>query len=652
MDDGNYGYGTLDQRYPGFLECDGRSLAAADYPWLFDAIGNQYGGTGAYVEATSTYSGSFNLPDYRGVRMAGRGIVDANKGSSAFLPVTSGGGSYEVAGSTGGWWYVDDVDVAGTNPLEQIIAPAGQEQGTESEYFSLGTTRTSGTELLTADVEFNVTGSVSANIGPISEVSVRVPPHDHFFVTCETSGPDGDPVIPWGVRAFYGSGRPASNPITSDTYRDGNEPDGVTAEDYWRKDELEGFDYNTFLSEARDTDPSEDEDTLFPATGNNEVNFGNYWGSPLAELQAEIAGLDPANYAAPPGTGSGGSGTDEGSPAAPQTPGDPGGEIVSFELRYSAKFTEPETGDPDPDNSEGGTAGPPSTGGSWHDLGEGYRIGEPGSDWNDPSTPSSAFTVTEDLEYLSGSSGTGSGAEAQVTFEPWDIGDGKLYTRYSVTITESGTGYSAGDTLTIATWRDTFFSSEGSPSAPRLVRVKEVTPAIPNSGGDPAVPSTPGAPGNADTPIIDPGISYPTNAQPEDFFEMADGLKPSSLGSATDAGVIDTKEAGARINNYQGYEALKTHSHLIGKDPVLVPNSDYSYGNVNSSAEQFREGLSTFDNFTTVTFNQSDVGIELNSATFTWNNSTKPVPQPKMDPQKKVPIVTPFHKMKYIIKAY
>lgn len=40
----------------GWLMCDGRQLATADYPNLFAVIGYTYGGSGA----------NFNIPDYRG----------------------------------------------------------------------------------------------------------------------------------------------------------------------------------------------------------------------------------------------------------------------------------------------------------------------------------------------------------------------------------------------------------------------------------------------------------------------------------------------------------------------------------------------------------------------------------------------------------
>lgn len=423
VDDGNYGYGTLADRYPGFLECNGQSVAAADYPWLFDAIGTQYGGTATYVTATKTYSGNFNLPDYRGVRMVGRGIVDANRGSSAFVPVTSAGGSYELPGSTGGWWYVDDVDVAGANPLEQVIAPAGQTTGVDSEYFSLGTPRTSGTDELTADVDFNITGFVTGTMNDITSVPVRVPSHEHAFVTSETADPDGDPVIPWGVPAYYKTGRQSQ---TSDTNDANNRPDDESDaldDGYWENISLDGFDYTEFDQEVGDTGGFNGAEDFLPNSGTVTVSFGNYWGSPASQLNSQL---------------------------------------------------------------EGSTA---------------------------------------------------------------------------------------------------------------------------------------------------------------DHFE------PGTQ-NTTDAGVIDTTEGRGRIQNYQNSGATLTHSHLLGLDPVLDPTQDFSYGNVNATASAYRNGLATFGNTCQITFNQAEVGLELNSATFSWNNATKPVPQAKMDPQRKVPIVTPFHKMKYIIKAY
>ena len=59
-----------------------------------------------------------------------------------------------------------------------------------------------------------------------------------------------------------------------------------------------------------------------------------------------------------------------------------------------------------------------------------------------------------------------------------------------------------------------------------------------------------------------------------------------------------------------------------------------------------------------ITFNQSavgseaGVGVELNTAQFRLNTSIKPVPTVEFHPNRTVPILEDFHKVKYIIKAF
>jgi len=427
LDDGNFGYGSIVERFPGFLPCDGASYAVVDYPWLWESIGNTYGGNGTYIPSTKSYSGNFNVPDYRNVRMVGAGIVDANRGSSAFVPVTSAGGSFELTGSTGGYWYVDDVDVAGPDPLEQVIAPAGSSDGVDSDYFTLGTPRTFGTELLESQVDFTVTGEVIAEIGPVSQVTVRPPSHEHQIVTGTVDGDEGDPLIPWGRRAYYSTGQEGDDdfgPLSDNV----NSAGDVTSGRYW---ENAGFwTFSEVDKEVQNTyGPGSSISDYLPGSGNGTATFGNYWGSPFNQ----IGGLS------------------------------------------------------------------------------------------------------------------------------------------------------------------------------------------------------------------------------DDYFQ-----KSNSNGAPTDAGVIDTQSTSARINNYLSiYSGTLTHSHLLGTDPVTNPQTDFTYGNVNSDAVSFRQGLANFNASPDLKFTQnatsdggSGVDIELNPATFSWNNSSKPVPTATLNPQRKVPIVAPFHKVKYIIKSY
>ena len=165
--DGSYGTldGELTSRFPGYLECDGELYAAADFPELYEVIEETYGGTGVtYDASTKTYTGQFRVPDLRNRKLVGTGVVDGNRASSAFPPIDAGGSVYE-AGGIGGWWYVDDVDVAGDNPYEQILGEAGGTTGVTSNFFSLGTVKTVFDADLTADVDFSITGSVTALIG-------------------------------------------------------------------------------------------------------------------------------------------------------------------------------------------------------------------------------------------------------------------------------------------------------------------------------------------------------------------------------------------------------------------------------------------------------------------------------------------------------
>ena len=54
-----------------------------------------------------------------------------------------------------------------------------------------------------------------------------------------------------------------------------------------------------------------------------------------------------------------------------------------------------------------------------------------------------------------------------------------------------------------------------------------------------------------------------------------------------------------------------------------------------------------------VVFTQSDVFMDLTPGTFVYSSSFKrPTPDVEMQPQRQVPIINPFHKTKYIIKAY
>ena len=397
-------YGNLENRFPGFLECDGSSYPVAQYSDLWNVIKNTYGGDGDYNSETKVYSGSFKVPDYRNKRICGVGQVDGNRGGSSFLPVNIG--SINQVGSFGGYWYIARTGIAGPLPLEQVFTG-----GTESDFFSIGTVKTEGTENVRGEVDFNISGSINAFIGQVGETTVNVPAHEHIFWSSSTEPDGGEPVIPWGRMALY---------FTNDAEITQNKSRVKDRE--VRPVNIQVFREalgSTFIQEVEAT--GIEFDSIVPFDTTEVVSFGNWWASPVSTL----------------------------------------------------------------DNLAGN----------------------------------------------------------------------------------------------------------------RLYNV-------------------------------------------------------SGSGGRNDAGVIDTKNSTMRIDAYASPGVLKTHSHLMSLDAATNPQTDFTRGNVNGPGTKYASSLPTANPTLEVTFNQSELLLELSPAEFTFNSRIKPIPTVEMFPNKVVPLATPFHKVKYIIKAY
>jgi hypothetical protein len=172
---------NIDSTYPGWLECDGRTLNVAEYRALYSVIGNTYGGTPNV---------NFKLPDYRSKKICGTGRLNGNSGSSLFLPFNSGpdgnpgGGGLDISGSTGGFYTI--------NTLRQLpegseITPGSPSDpgvigGNSVDTFSLGSYRSQGFESVVDIFDCELSGDITFGVGPISERTVAaIPPHFHFI---------------------------------------------------------------------------------------------------------------------------------------------------------------------------------------------------------------------------------------------------------------------------------------------------------------------------------------------------------------------------------------------------------------------------------------------------------------------------------------
>ena len=119
------------------------------------------------------------------------------------------------------------------------------------------------------------------------------------------------------------------------------------------------------------------------------------------------------------------------------------------------------------------------------------------------------------------------------------------------------------------------------------------------------------------------------------------------------AAVVDTEVTKFTIDSYIPTSGFTNpHSHFLTEDIVQNAQLDFSSGN-SGGAGTITSGLGNGATQLSLVFTQADIFMDMTDATFTWNSSfAKPTPSVSMTPQIQVPILNPFHKTKYIIKAY
>ena len=127
-------------------------------------------------------------------------------------------------------------------------------------------------------------------------------------------------------------------------------------------------------------------------------------------------------------------------------------------------------------------------------------------------------------------------------------------------------------------------------------------------------------------------------------------------GNTSDQAMIDTSPTNFSIESYAPTNLL-THSHYI--TTIRPARFDYSYGAADGVGTKV--GFSATDApaatdaaaTKTITFNAAGTTLGVNDATFTMSSTIKnPIPEVSLKPKKVVPIGVPFHKVRYIIKAY
>ena len=240
---GSYGDldGGVNDRYPGFVPCDGRLLNKNDYFELYTILGGEYGES----------SNEFRVPDYRNRRLCGIGQVDGNKGNSAQVPIAPGSSKgIRDPGAEGGYWYFDRIGPRGSQPLEQVQGVTSATGSLDSDFFSLGTVRLTGLETLTTPVIFTVSPAsfVTAQISKLNSITVAAPSHNHSYISAVVESDGAEASIPWDQplgRAMFGTGTgKLDGPNEYDATTGGDDEDLTSGENAERIRQV----WNTYFS--------------------------------------------------------------------------------------------------------------------------------------------------------------------------------------------------------------------------------------------------------------------------------------------------------------------------------------------------------------------------------------------------------------------
>lgn len=92
------------------------------------------------------------------------------------------------------------------------------------------------------------------------------------------------------------------------------------------------------------------------------------------------------------------------------------------------------------------------------------------------------------------------------------------------------------------------------------------------------------------------------------------------------------------------------HSHYLSLSAITATSTTFSYGNVDNQGTAY-PGTPT-NSSVTITYTADQLGLGVLPGKFTLNSNKQLIPTPSLSPQTKVPLITPYTWVKWLIKAY
>lgn len=262
--------GKANARFPGWIYCDGRFVSPADYPLLYDVIGNTFG---------ANLGGEFRVPDMRNRKLLGTGNVDNQAPSSPIVTPEygpakqKGNGSAFIPGSFGGMWYIDTIADPGIDELEQVETPATGQPAQDSQFFAIAQIITTGYSDVSDTIEFVTSGIVTGNVSLKETKLFDAPFHTHELVTGQADAGSFKGRVSWGSQG----GAPGATNIGQKSGSDAFPPlEGAVSINLWG--------YHTGSSYQLIGDPSNSDDTANTIRTTNPIaTYGTVWGREIGE---------------------------------------------------------------------------------------------------------------------------------------------------------------------------------------------------------------------------------------------------------------------------------------------------------------------------------------------------------------------------------
>jgi hypothetical protein len=148
-------------------------------------------------------------------------------------------------------------------------------------------------------------------------------------------------------------------------------------------------------------------------------------------------------------------------------------------------------------------------------------------------------------------------------------------------------------------------------------------------------------------------INQPNSAL---FGEIYNYVEPNALPADTTSGnnlrwigAITIPRRFVAVSKFSPSEKL-THSHYVSLTAITDTTNVFSYGNSTGGGTSFGGAPATSS--VSVVFTAAQVGLEVFPGTFTLGQGKQLIPTPAFSPNDLVPLVTPYTKVRWMIKAY